>query len=289
MLANAVRVENYYQTLVYLYIDDIRSFLGKCILGEKKDKRLKLNLYFSRVKELKIFLFVIYLTAAQKKRLLVWPEDQPIFKITLSNTQFYKTCYVSLVINRDIYHLKTRGTLAPKIEEGKYKEEESKKILAIEIGDLIDFDNEVKTSKPKEVTPVSKPKTSKPKRLAITDKPKEVTPVSKPKTSKLDELISKNLINFSSDPFKQYNTKQNKLIRSDILKALLDEINHPLTNDVLGLKLTKRLEKAISKLTNEAAIGLNWIIRALVTNNKGLLPVYIINKKYYQLSKKEIK
>ena len=89
---------------------------------------------------------------------------------------------------------------------------------------------------------------------------------------------------------KKFTSSQSlKKIRNEVLNALINEINYPLTKDILGINLTKDLKQKISKLTSEAAIGLTWIIRALVLTNRGKLPVYNYKNSYYQLSKSQIK
>lgn len=147
---------------------------------------------------------------------------------------------------------------------------------------LIDLDEEpIQPSKTKpDLIPTSKTK----------PKPKpDLIPTSKPK--KIDELMKKNLIDFSQSPYERYiPQKSAKKINTEVITALLNEINYPLTKDVLGIKLTiKDLKEKISKLNSEAAIGLTWIIRALVLSNTKKLPVYYENNNYFQLSKKEIK
>lgn len=102
--------------------------------------------------------------------------------------------------------------------------------------------------------------------------------------------MKKNLINFNQSPYERYTKKQSsKKIRTEVLNALLSEISYPLTKDILGIILTKDIKEKISKLTTEAIIGLTWIIRSLVENNKGKIPVYNYNNSYYQLSKSQIK
>ena len=96
----------------------------------------------------------------------------------------------------------------------------------------------------------------------------DLIPTSKTKpdpVSKIDELMKKHLLDFTKDSYKNYTQKQSfKKIENEVLNALLNEINYPLTKDILGLRLTKNLKEKISKLTLEAAIGLTWIIRSLV-------------------------
>ena len=102
--------------------------------------------------------------------------------------------------------------------------------------------------------------------------------------------MTKNLTDFTKDPYKSYTKNQSlKKIKTEVLNALVNEINYPLTKDVLGIKLTKDLKEKISKLNSEAATGLTWIIRALVLSNTKKLPVYYENNNYFQLYKKEIK
>ena len=110
---------------------------------------------------------------------------------------------------------------------------------------------------------------------------------------KIDKIMENTLIDFTKEPYKSHTKKQSfKKIRTEVLNALVNEINYLLTKDILGLNLTNDLEEKISKLTSEAAVGLAWIIRALVLTNKGKLPIYYEtdNKgKISYLSKTQIK
>ena len=153
---------------------------------------------------------------------------------------------------------------------------------------LIDFDKDPTPPVKKDLIPVSKTKPVK----------KDLIPVSKTKpvkkdlirVSKIDEIIKKKLTDFTKEPYKNFTQNQSlKKIRNEVLNALVNEINYPLTKDILGLNLTNDLKEKISKLTSEAAIGLAWIIRALVLTNKGKLPVYNDNNSFFQLSKAQIK
>lgn len=199
-----------------------------------------------------------------------------IFELTLSNNQFHKTCFATILLNRDIYHLSKYDYLppAPKIKR-------ITPLLAIEMKNLIDFDNPPTTSKPDLISTSSKPNL-----ILTTSKPKTKTqPVNK-----LNEIMEKNLLDFTKETYKQFTPNQSvKLIRTEVRNVLISEIKYPLTKDVIGLKLTKELKEKISKLTTEAAIGLTWIIRALVESNKKKLNVYYVNDNYYRLSKTHIK
>ena len=262
-------IGKYYQTLVNINSFDLKDFLEKCIKGNTKGE-FKLDLYSSnvRAKNKKIFPFVLFLTTKQKKQLKLITDFLSMFELTLSNTQFHKTCFATILLNRDIYHLSKYDTLPP---PPKIKRITTP--LAIEMKNLIDFDEPLKTSKPDPI-PASKPKpdpipTSKPK-----PKPDPI-PTSKP--IPLNKIMEKDLLDFSKDPYKKFTPNQNvKKIQTEVRKALIREINYPLTKDVLGLKLTKDLKEKISKLTTEAVIGLTWIIRAIVESNKGKLNVYYL-------------
>ena len=195
----------------------------------------------------------------------------------MSKTQFHKTCFASIVINRDIYYYKNYGDFPPPIKFNiKFIAP-----LAIEMKNLIDFDED------------SIPTTTTTKSIPKSDLiPTTTTTKSIPKNTqkKIDEIMTKNLTDFTKDPYKSYTKNQSlKKIKNEALKALVQEINYPLTKDVLGIKLTKHLKEKISKLNSEAAIGLTWIIRALVLSNTKKLPGFYENNNYFQLSKKEIK
>ena len=265
----------YYQTLVNTSLIDIHNFIKKCIQGNTKGN-FTLNLY-SKIKgsrKNKIFPFVFFLTATQKKQLKIWSNDVAIFKLTLSNNQFHKTCFATILLNRDIYHSSKFDYLPP-----TPKLKRITPLLATEMKNLIDFDNP--------------PTTSKPDLISTSSKPDLISTSSKPKTkpvNKLNEIMEKNLLDFTKEPYKQFTPNQSvKKIQTDVRNALISEIKYPPTKDVIGLKLTKELKEKISKLTTEAAIGLTWIIRALVESNKKKLNVYYVNNNYYRLSKKQIK
>ena len=203
------------------------------------------------------------------------------FHLNISYTQFHKTCFATILLNRDIFYYARYGVLpdTPKIKK-------KLPFLAIEMRNLIDFNEEpiIPDWDPKS-KPVLVP-TSKPV-LVPTSKP---VPISKPKT--IDDIMTNNLLDFSKDPYKQFTpstqSTPNQIKKEEVVKALVNEINNPLTKDVLGIKLTKNLKEKINKLNTEAAIGLTWIIRALVISNKAKLNVYYVDNNYYRLSKKEI-
>ena len=198
---------------------------------------------------------------------------EPFFEITMSNNQFHKTCFATILLNRDIYHLTKYDSLPPPPIIKRITTP-----LAIEMKNLIDFDEPPTTSKPDLIPTSSKPKTdliptsSKADLIPTSSKPKtDLIPTSsKPKpVNKLNEIMDKNLLDFTKEPYKQFTPYQSgKKIHAEVRNRLMIEIKHPLTNDILGLKLTKDLKEKISKLTDEAAIGLTWIIRALVESNK---------------------
>ena len=274
LLEKTQRLGKYHQVLVNIDLDSIYKFIKKCIKGNTKGSfNLKLYNYYKENKKVSIFPFVLFLTATQKKQLKIWPENERTFKLTLSNNQFHKTCFATILLNRDIYHLTKYNSLppAPKIKR-------ITPLLAIEMKNLIDFDNPPTTSKPDLIPTSSKP---------------DLIPTSKTKqkpVNKLNEVMEKNLLDFTKEPYKQFTPYQSgKKINTEVRNTLITEIKYPLTKDIIGIKLTKELKEKISKLTNEAAIGLTWIIRALVESSKGKLNVYYANNNYYHLSKKQIK
>ena len=143
-------IGKYYQSLVNIDSSDLKDFLKKCIKGNTKGK-FKLDLYSSNVKGKKIFPFVLFLTTKQKKQLKLITDFLPMFELTLSNTQFHKTCFATILLNRNIYHLSKYDTLPP---PPKIKRITTP--LAIEMKNLIDYDEPPKTSKP-DPTLASKP------------------------------------------------------------------------------------------------------------------------------------
>lgn len=183
----------------------------------------------------------------------------------MNNTQFHKTCFATILLNRDIYYYYSKYEVLPPPPKIK----RNIALLAIEMKILIDFD---------EVPTPTIPKTDE-----------DLIPVRKTQ-KKIDEIMEKNLTDFTKSPYERYTKKQSlKKIRNEVLKALVNEINNPLTKDILGISLTNDLKEKISKLNSEAAIGLAWIIRALVLTTKGKLPVYNVNNSFFQLSKAQIK
>ena len=208
------------------------------------------------------------------------------YQLVMSNTQFHKTCFATILLNRDIHHYIKYEVLPP-----PPKIKRNAPLLAIEMKNLIDFDEDITPPVKKDLIPVSK---KEPDLIPVNKEEPDLIPVSKTH-NKIDQLIEKNLTDFSKDPYKNYTQNQNlKKIKNEVLNTLLNEINYPLTKDILGLKLTKDLKEKISKLTSEAVIGLAWIIRALVLSNKGKLPVFYETDdkgkiSYFQLSKTQIK
>ena len=273
LLKQKQRVGNYRQALVYLNVKQIYKILEKCTQGKTKGD---FKLYFNTGSRLKVFPFVLFLTKRQKdyyERVISWKSN---FGISMSNSHFHKTCFATILLNRDIYYYVKYGVLPP---PPKIKKIDTP--LAIEMKNLIDFDGDPTPPVKKDLIPVSKTKP-------------DLIPVSKTH-KKIDEILEKNLTDFTKDPYKNYTQNQSlKKIRTEVLNALVNEINYPLTKDILGLNLTKDLKEKISKLTSEAAVGLAWIIRALVLSNKGKLPVYYKTddkgkRSYFQLSKAQIK
>lgn len=89
-------IDKYYQTLVNIDLTDLKAFLEKCIKGKTKGV-FKIDIYNSNINtENKSFPFVLFLTSKQKKQLKLISEFVPMMELTLSNTQFHKTCFATI-------------------------------------------------------------------------------------------------------------------------------------------------------------------------------------------------
>ena len=280
LLQQKQKVGEYYQTLVYLNVKQIHNILKKCTQGKTEGN---FELEFNPKSRVKKFPFVLFFTKRQQKYYYMWTKNKLTFEISMSNTQFHKTCFATILLNRDIHHYVKYGVLPP---PPKIKRIDTP--LAIEMKNLIEFDEDlipVRKAKPDPTPPIK----TKPDLIPVRKAKPDPTPSVKTQ-NKIYQIIEKNLSDFSKDPYKNYTPNQSlKKIRNEVLNALINEINYPLTKDILGINLTKDLKQKISKLTSEAAIGLTWIIRALVLTNRGKSPVYNYNNSYYQLSKSQIK
>ena len=267
LLKERSKIGNYTLHRIYITDNDLLKILKRCVEGGNKDKKkitIKNPTRQSDDKKPKSPFFV-YLSDRQIRQLKNIYFDGKTYYLDLSYTQFHKTCFATILLNRDIFYYVLNGKLpdTPKIKQNL-------PLLAIEMRNLIDFDEEPIIP---DWDPKSKPVT---------------VPISKSKTKTIDDIMKKNLLDFSKDPYKQFTPSNPNKIKEEVVKALVNEINHPITKDVLGIRLTKDLKGKISKLTTEAVIGLNWIIRALVLSNKEKLNIYYIDNNYYHLSKKEI-
>ena len=203
----------------------------------------------------------------------------------MSNTQFHKTCFATILLNRDIYYYSKYEVLPlpPKIKR-------IAPLLAIEMANVIDFDEDPIPPVKKDLIPENKTKPVKKDLIPTENKSKSVKKDTNPTVNKINKIMEKNLEDFSKSPYINYKSNQSlKKIRNEVLNALINEINYPLTKDILGISLTKELKEKMDKLTSEAALGLAWIIRALVLSNKGKLPVYNNNNSFFQLTKTQIK
>ena len=191
LLEQTKKVGKYHQTLVNISTVDLVKILKKCVKGKSKGE-ITITCFLKSMKASKgnaIYPFVIFLTKNQKRILSELTIFEQHIDIVLSNTQFHKTCFAMILLNRDIYHLKNYGTLAPPLKIKRITTP-----LAIEMKNLINFDEPelIPTSKPKpKLIPTSKPKP----KLIPTSKPKpELIPTSKP--DPLNKIMEKKLIRF---------------------------------------------------------------------------------------------
>lgn len=232
LLNKRKKVGKYTQALVKLNAKQIYSFLEKCTQGNTKGDFIR---NFKRKSRLKKFPFILFLPFNQKMFYEAWENNKDEFELVMSNTQFHKTCFPTILLNRDIYYY-TRYEVFP--PPPKIKRIDTP--LAIEMKNLLDFDkNTIPSTKP-DLIPTSK---TKPDLIPTTNKPDLIPTTSKP-VSKIDKIMEKNLLDFTKEPYKNFTPKQSfKKIKNEVLNALINEINYPLTKDVLGLNLTKDLKK----------------------------------------------
>ena len=272
LLEERQKVGRYTQHFVKLDGNQIHELLQNCAQGNTEgDFTIEFDF---NIRQEYIFPFILFLTNRQIDDYEYNKDLKINFNLVMSNTQFHKTCFATILLNRDIYYYSKYEVLPP-----SPKIKRNAPLLAIEMKNLIDFDEDPTPPVKKDLILVSKTKPVK----------KDLIRVRKTQKT-IDEIMEKNLTDFTKSPYERYTKKQSlKKIRNEVLNALINEINCPLTKDILGLNLTNDLKEKRSKLTSEAAIGLAWIIRALVLTNKGKLPVYNDNNSFFQLSNAQIK
>ena len=167
LLKQKQRVGNYNQALVYLNGKQIYKILEKCTQGKTKGDFI---LYFNTGSRLKVFPFVLFLTKRQKdyyERVISWKSN---FGISMSNTHFHKTCFATILLNRDIYYYIKYGVLPP---PPKIKKIDTP--LAIEMKNLIDFDGDPTPPVKKDLIPSK----TKPDLIPVSKTKPDLIPVSK--------------------------------------------------------------------------------------------------------------
>ena len=273
LLEKNQKVGKYNQYLTRLSSQDIIRVIKKCIKGNTKHA-FAIRFNFDNLVEYyhESFPFVLFLTNKQINNYEYYEDFEEKYDLVMSNTQFHKTCFATILLNRDIHYYAKYEVLPP-----PPKIKRITPLLAIEMKNLINFDEEPV----KEDLILSKTKPIK----------EDLIPSKTNKTQKtIQEIMEKNLKDFTKSPYERYTKKQNlEKIKKEALAVLVNEINYPLTKDILGLSLPNNLKEKISKLTSEAAVGLAWIIRALILTNQGKLPVYNYNNSFFQMSQPQIK
>ena len=101
LLEQKQKVGDYHQTFVDLNVKQIYKILRKCTKGKTKGD---FNLDFNPKSSLKLFPFVLFLTKTQKKYYNIYKNNEIDFVLSMSNTHFHKTCFATILLNRDIYH-----------------------------------------------------------------------------------------------------------------------------------------------------------------------------------------
>ena len=284
------KIGNYYPTLIYLEIKELKRYLDrvkKNIKVEEKfgqEKLIKNKKGFLLQKVTTFHLnnkqkrFIFYLTKSQIKDLILFRKGGFGIggkrSISFSNNQLVKTYKEIIKINSYIYYYKNirrfKQSNTPKLlaisdkpynkQELLYLTEKLEKDL-IDFGDeekdLIDFgDEEVKDLIDLNIViPNSKPTT---KELLMDE---ELFP-----KGKKYKVLNEDLI--------QTNTKPSTN-GENILKNIL---NYPETKRLLGISLTTDLKGKIKNLDSEASFGLASIISSLLTANRGKMSLYSISR-----------
>ena len=203
LLDKTKKVGKYHQAFVRLNSQQIYSFLEKCVKGKTKGDFV--ISYYRKENWNLFFPFVLYLTATQKRFYEMWVGYKN-FDLILTNEQFHKTCFASVLLNRDIYYYTKYEYFSPTPKIKKITTP-----LAIEMRNLIDFDETPTTNKPVSSTKTKEnliPTTSKPvsstktkeNLIPTTNKPVSSTKTKEnlipttskpvPKNQKIDELIN---------------------------------------------------------------------------------------------------
>ena len=110
LLDERLKVGRYYQALVKLNAKQIHDILKKCTQGNTKGDFI---INFKPKSRLKLFPFILFLTKNQKNFYEAWENNKNEFELVMSNTQFHKTCFATILLNRDIYYYSKYEVLPP--------------------------------------------------------------------------------------------------------------------------------------------------------------------------------
>ena len=124
-----------------------------------------------------LFPFILFLTNKQINEYDYYKEMKENYQLVMSNTQFHKTCFATILLSRDIHHYIKYEVLPP-----PPKIKRNAPLLAIEMKNLIDFDEDPTPPVEKDLIPVSK------------EKP-DLIPVKKTQ-NKIDQIIEKKFNRF---------------------------------------------------------------------------------------------
>ena len=292
------KIGNYYPTLIYLEIKELKRYLDRVkknikveekfgqekLIKNKKGFLLQKVTTFSLNNKQKRFIF--YLTKSQIKDLILFRKGGfgiggKIY-ISFSNNQLVKTYKEVIKINSFLYYYKNIRKHKPYNKQTNKQQQTKQKLLAISDKpynnqellsltenlekDLVDFSDEEKDL------------------IDFGDEVKDlidlnvIIPNPKPTAKELlmdEELFPKGKkYKVLNEDLIQTNTKPSTN-GENILKNIL---NYPETKRLLGISLTTDLKDKIKNLDSEASFGLASIISSLLTANRGKMSIYSISR-----------
>ena len=138
LLEKNQKVGKYNQYLTRLSSQDIIRAIKKCIKGNTKHA-FAIRFNFDNLVEYyhESFPFVLFLTNKQINNYEYYEDFEEKYDLVMSNTQFHKTCFATILLNRDIHYYAKYEVLPP-----PPKIKRITPLLATEMKNLINFDEE---------------------------------------------------------------------------------------------------------------------------------------------------
>ena len=293
------KIGNYYPTLIYLEIKELKRYLNRVQknikveekFGQQKLIKNKIGFLLRNVTNFQLNnkqkRFIFYLTKSQIDDLILYRQGGFGIggnrNISFSNKQLVKTYKEVIKINSYIYYYTNIRKHKPYNKQTNKQQQTKQKLLAISNKpynnqellylteklekDLIDFSYEEK-----DLIDFGDEEVKDLIDLNI------VIPNPKPTTKELlmdEELFPKGKkYKVLNEDLIQTNTKPSTN-GENILKNIL---NYPETKRLLGISLTSDLKNKIKNLDSEASFGLASIISSLLTANRGKMSIYSISR-----------